>query len=94
MTNFLQLTELEAACLNTMAREGRDCTGATNADEMIEDNMTIASLEDFGIDPKVVRGVLTSLIKKGLCAYDRGDFDKPPVWYLTEDGINTYWGVA
>lgn len=46
------------------------------------------SIFDFGIDNKVLRGVLSSLIKKGYITVSEGEFDT--VIGLTDKGLNWY----
>jgi hypothetical protein len=89
MTN---LTEMETICLNVMG----DFTSYDTLEETLDDNMCCATLRDFPIERSQVRGVLSSLIKKGLCFFDDGeDYGDgvPSVWWLTDLGVETYWAA-
>ncbi len=91
-----KLTEMEKACLLVMGKEGEEVTGATTAEDMKGDNMTCVTLEEFPYDSKTVRGVLSSLIKKGLADLERRDTGwpsdpDPDLFSLTREGIDTYF---
>lgn len=86
-----KLTEMETICLNVMGGNGEYDTLQGNLDY----NMCCAAISEFPIDRKTVRGVLTSLINKDLVIYDDGDDQDgvPPVWWLTNLGVETYWAA-
>ena len=91
-----KLTEMEKACILLMGKEGELTTEAKTPEDMKCDNMTYATLEEFPYDSKIVRGVLSSLIKKGLVDLWRRDtglpWDHDPDLYsLTDEGGDTYF---
>lgn len=88
MTN---LTEMETACILVMGKEGELCVGASCAADMIDDNMSLAAIEDFPFDSKIARGVLSSLIKKGLAVHEPRMPDDTDLFFLSDDGIVAYW---
>ena len=85
------LTEMEKTCIAIMGKEGEQCVGATCADDMLCDNMSFAELSDFPFDSKVVRGVISSLIKKGLAVYEPRMPLDTDLYFLSYRGIELYW---
>ena len=91
-----KLTEMEKACILLMGKEGELTTAAKTPEDMKCDNMTYATLEEFPYASKIVRGVHSSLIKKGLVDLWRRDtglpWDPDPDLYsLTDEGVDTYF---
>lgn len=97
------LTTKEAQVLEAFRVAGVEACGVSSADEMKLDNMTWARASDLseatGIEMKVIRGVMSSLSKKGL-AQDSGEsmengVSKPGKanndWFLTDEGIELAW---
>lgn len=85
------LTEMETACILVMGEEGKLCISATCAEDMMDDNMSYADINDFPFDSKIARGVLSSLIKKGLAVHEPRMPDDTDLFFLSDDGIVAYW---
>jgi len=84
------LTEMERACVLIMGHAGYSSSGTASAEEMMDDNMTFADITDFPFAPKIVRGVISSLIKKDMAVYFHRP-DDTDLYCLTDDGIKSFW---
>ena len=92
MTN-ISLTAKESAMLAAFILEGRECNGASSAEELLEDNMTWASASDLcarlGWSKQEVGGVMSALDLKGLIQ-DSGESARgarDTDWYATPEGL-------
>ena len=74
-----------------MGKEGKENTDAETAEDMKNDNMSYCSLKDFPYDSKIVRGVLSSLIKKRLVCFEKGAFSRPDQFSLSDAGVDKYF---
>ena len=84
------LTEMEKACVLIMGHAGYSTVSATCAEDIMDDNMTFADITDFPFPPKIVRGVISSLIKKDMAVYFPRD-DDADLYCLADDGIRAFW---
>ena len=87
-----QVSPAEAIVLQAMLAEGMECNGAETIADVIEDNMTFASVEDLvartGMETKTVRGLLGTLTQKDLVV---GGYSNPgtgaPQVVLSDTGV-------
>ena len=97
MTN---LTEKETKMIAAFIREGVNCTGATSAEGLLDDNMTWMSATDLcmelGWTKQEVGGVMSALQEKGLivdCGESaRGARDND--WYASDKAIIEFFHLA
>lgn len=97
---MLNVTDLEAKVLVAMCEEGLECMGGETAEDLKDDNMSWMKPSEMadatGIPMNQLRGVISSLEKKGL-ACDSGESMVDGVsrrsknnndWYLSDEGID------
>jgi len=87
---MIKLTDMEKACVLVMGSAGVGEMDDRTAEEIIDDNMCMADLSDFPFDASVVRGVISSLIKKGLAVYFPRD-DETDLYWLTDNGVRAFF---
>ena len=84
------LTSLEVKVLTAYKEAGTEATGAEDAEWMKADNFTFQTADEIadrtGLDLKTVKGVIGSLVKKGLLATEK--IGKEENQALTDDGID------
>ena len=93
MTN---LTNKEIEVLKFWISETMNCMGGTNAEEVLDDNMSLIFPSEISkhtsLNKRSVGGVLASLSQKGFAFEgDMRDFDSFAgqfEWWLTEEGVH------
>jgi prophage antirepressor-like protein len=97
MTN---LTEKETAMIVAFIREGAECNGATEAEHVLDDNMTWMSATDLckvlGWNKQEVGGVMSSLQEKRMIndsgESSRGAQDND--WYASDKAITEFFHLV
>ena len=88
MTN---LTEKETAMIVAFIREGAECNGATEAEHVLDDNMTWMSATDLckvlGWNKQEVGGVMSSLQESSRGAQDND-------WYASDKAITEFFHLV
>ena len=94
------LTEKETAMIVAFIREGKECTNAQSAEDMLYDNMSWMSATDLcaelGWNKQEVGGVMSALSEKGLIQ-DSGESAREVQdtdWYATHKAIEKYFDLA
>ena len=88
------LTDLEKLVLNNITlHEMNEVNGANEHIETVDHTITFYWPEDFakGLEVNQVRGVVTSLVKKGLVVVQE-DIEHNTIW-LTEEGLVAWKSV-
>lgn len=86
----MNLTNLEKKFLTIMGDGAAAEIGSHKEGDLLEDNMSWTFLEDFETDPKIARGVIASLVKKGLAGVEPNSHDTKVLYFLGDDGITEY----
>ena len=88
----MKLTNLEKQMLENIANsEYNDVTGYSPESAEETFGWYYPEYLDEGMDTNQVRGVITSLVKKGLVTVDLDEDDN--TISMTDDGFNTYKGI-
>ena len=97
MTN---LTAKETAMIVAFIKEGKECTNAQSAEDMIHDNMSWMSATDLcaelGWNKQEVGGVMSALFEKGLIS-DSGESARgarDTDWYARDKAIIEFFHLA
>lgn len=92
----MKLTDHETAVIVAMLQEGVECNGAEHVEDVLEDNMTWATVSDIrertGFETETVKGVLGSLTKKGLvvAGYENSTTGESEQ-VLSDEGVEAAW---
>lgn len=93
------LTVFETSVLAAFINEGFDCNGSSTIEELRDDNMTWCNVDDLNnvtdLENKVLRGVMSSLEKKGLIV-NSGESARQqhlrkctkPDFYVSDEGLD------
>lgn len=87
----MDLTQNEIKMLIAFIQEGVDCMGAKTAQNLIDDNMAIMSVDDFkeqmfsDLSRQAIGGIMGSLSSKGL-AFDSTESPRAQNNERTQDG--------
>ncbi len=87
----MNVTILESRIIRYMGNHAVEVISSDKLEDLIADNMSGYFFRGFKkliSDPKRTKGVLASLIKKGLVFRDDDGFE--PYFVLTDDGLKTF----
>tara|TARA_S200002703_G_scaffold57007_1_gene49740 strand:- start:10 stop:303 length:294 start_codon:yes stop_codon:yes gene_type:complete len=94
------LTSKETAMIVAFIKEGKECTDAQSAEDMLHDNMSWMSATDLcktlGWNKQEVGGVMSALSDKGLI-HDSGESAREAQdtdWYASDEAIEKYFDFA
>lgn len=81
----MKYTELESKVIKSIG----DFLNYDDLETNLEDNATYFVMSEIDIEPKILRGVLSSLEQKGLI-YKNDELVEEPVFMVTDFGIKEY----
>lgn len=84
----MKYTELESKVIKSIG----DFLNYDDLETNLEDNATYFVMSEIDIEPKILRGVLSSLEQKDLIYKDKKSVDEP-MFMVTDFGIKEYYRI-
>ena len=85
----MKYTELESKVIKSIG----DFLNYDDLETNLEDNATYFVMSEIDIEPKILRGVLSSLEQKGLI-YKNDELAEEPMFMVTDFGIKEYYRIC